>query len=313
MIAITACAAALAAVTVGLLLRSEYEKKHFVTDQYEIESPKLPDGAAFRCVFLSDLHDNVYGTDNEPLVAAIRTFKPDAVLIGGDMMVCKGKGDLTVTVSLLEKLTSFVPVYYANGNHEERMNRERDVYGDLYDRFQMELKRLGVHYLSDRSEEINPWIRVTGCNLREIYYKHHFTVPELPMEELSERVGTAAEKTCFQQMKESFFPDLAEKEREAGHEMYEILLFHSPLFFETCRKWGADLTLCGHFHGGTIRIPGLGGVMTPQYQFFLPWCAERFDADGKTMIVSRGLGTHSINVRLNDRPELVCVTLRGKQ
>ena len=193
------------------------------------------------------------------------------------------------------------------------MNRERDVYGDLYDRFQMELKRLGVHYLSDRSEEINPWIRVTGCNLREIYYKHHFTVPELPMEELSERVGTAAEKTCFHQMKESLSPDLAEKEREAGHEMYEILLFHSPLFFETCRKWGADLTLCGHFHGGTIRIPGLGGVMTPQYQFFLPWCAGRFDADGKTMIVSRGLGTHSINVRLNDRPELVCVTLRGKQ
>ena len=37
MIAITACAAALAVVTVGLLLRSEYEKKHFVTDQYEIE------------------------------------------------------------------------------------------------------------------------------------------------------------------------------------------------------------------------------------------------------------------------------------
>ena len=55
MIAITACAAALAVVTVGLLLLSEYEKKHFVTDQYEIESPKLPDGAAFRCVFLSDL------------------------------------------------------------------------------------------------------------------------------------------------------------------------------------------------------------------------------------------------------------------
>ena len=48
MIAITACAAALAVVTVGLLLRSEYEKKHFVTDQYEIESPKLPDGVPLR-------------------------------------------------------------------------------------------------------------------------------------------------------------------------------------------------------------------------------------------------------------------------
>ena len=320
MIAITACAAALAAGAAGLLLCSEYEKKHFVTDQYEIESPKLPDGAAFRCVFLSDLHDNVYGTDNEPLVAAIRAFKPDAVLIGGDMMVCKGKGNLTVTVSLLEKLTSFVPVYYANGNHEERMNRERDVYGDLYDRFRVELKRLGVHYLSDRSEEINPWIRVTGCNLREVYYKHHFTVPELPVEEISERVGTVADDMGLHRMKESHFSartegtsDWAEEQGRTGDEKYEILLFHSPLFFETCRKWGADLTLCGHFHGGTIRIPGLGGVMTPQYQFFLPWCAGRFDADGKTMIVSRGLGTHSINVRLNDRPELVCVTVRGKQ
>ena len=57
------------------------KKKHFVTDQYEIESPKLP---GWRCVPLRNfvgLHDNVYGTDNEPLVAAIRTFKPDAVLI----------------------------------------------------------------------------------------------------------------------------------------------------------------------------------------------------------------------------------------
>ena len=109
MIAITACAAALAVVTVGLLLRSEYEKKHFVTDQYEIESPKLPDGAAFRCVFLSDLHDNVYGTDNEPLVAAIRAFKPDAVLIGGDKRrfnrhgIASGKIDLLCAGLLCER------------------------------------------------------------------------------------------------------------------------------------------------------------------------------------------------------------------
>ena len=60
-------------------------------------------------------------------------------------------------------------------------------------------------------------------------------------------------------------------EGESGQ--YQILLLHSPLFFEECRRWGADLTLCGHFHGGTIRLPFLGGVMTPQFQFFIPWCA----------------------------------------
>lgn len=54
----------------------------------------------------------------------------------------------------------------------------------------------------------------------------------------------------------------------ASRDHFQILLAHSPLFFEAYRKWGADLTLSGHFHGGTIRLPVLGGVMTPQYQFF---------------------------------------------
>ncbi len=299
-----------AALAAGLVLRSEYEKKHFVTDMYEIESSKLPDGQKFRFVFLSDLHDNIYGQDNEPLVEKIRSLKPDFVLIGGDMMVCKGKSDLTVTVSLLRKLTSFVPVYYANGNHEERMNMERHVYGELYDRFKGELEKLGVHHIVDRSEDINPWIRVTGCGLSEKYYKHHFTVPKLPVKEITDRVGSICKRNNFVNSDNTKLSDRSGD--VAGKEKYEILLFHSPLFFDVCRKWGADLTLCGHFHGGTIRLPFLGGVMTPQFQFFLPWCAGRFDADGKTMIVSRGLGTHSINIRINNRPELICVTLKGK-
>lgn len=285
MILIKYLAAPIISLIAGLVLRSEYEKKHFKTTMYEIKSDKLPEGKKFRYIFLSDLHDNVYGCDNEPLVAKIRALKPDAVFIGGDMMVCKGKCDLSVTLSLLKKLTSFASVYYANGNHEARMDSERFIYGDLYDKFKRELENMGVHHMVDRNEDINPWIRLTGCGLSEKYYKHHFTVPKLPAKEISDRIGNVC------------------------NEKYEILLFHSPLFFETFRKWGADLTLCGHFHGGTIRIPFLGGVMTPQYQFFLPWCAGRFDISGKTMIVSRGLGTHSINIRLNNRPELVCVTL----
>ena len=88
-----------------------------------------------------------------------------------------------------------------------------------------------------------------------------------------------------------------------------ILLAHSPLYFDAYAKWGADLTLSGHFHGGTIRLPGLGGVMTPQYQFFLPWCAGIFEKQGHYMAVSRGLGTHSINIRLNNRPQLLVIRI----
>ena len=47
-------------------------------------------------------------------------------------------------------------------------------------------------------------------------------------------------------------------------ETFTVLLAHSPMFFREYAEWGADLTLAGHFHGGTIQIPFLGGLMTPQ-------------------------------------------------
>ena len=104
--------------------------------------------------------------------------------------------------------------------------------------------------------------------MQERYYRHRFTVPRMEEGELERHVGRG----------------------ESGR--YQILLLHSPLFFEECRRWGADLTLCGHFHGGTIG---------------------RFDREGKTMIVSRGLGTHSINIRFCNKPQLVHIRLRKKQ
>ena len=278
----------LTAAAAGLAVRSEYEKKHFVTERYRITSDKIK-GGEYNFVFLSDLHNNEFGPGNRALLEAIDAIRPDGVLIGGDMMIAKGGRDLTASLHLAEELASRYPVFYGNGNHEERLNREREVYGDLYDKFTARLKAAGVRYLSDQSEEFGSCIRITGANLDEQFYCHRFTLPKLPAGELERRVGAAS------------------------RQRFQILLFHSPLFFEDCRRWGADLTLSGHFHGGTIRLPFLGGVMTPQYQFFLPWCAGRFDKDGRTMLVSRGLGTHSINIRLNDRPQLMWLTLSGEK
>ena len=273
----------------GFFARSEYEKKHFVTETFELTSEKLREEER-NFVFLSDLHNNQFGKNQEKLLRAIEKVRPDAVLIGGDMMVCKwGKLDLEPSLDLVRTLAGRYPVFYANGNHEERMKREREVYGDSCQTFCQELEKAGVMYLSDESAEFGDDIRITGCNMQERYYRHRFTVPRMEEGELESHVGRG----------------------ELGR--YQILLLHSPLFFEECRRWGADLTLCGHFHGGTIRLPFLGGVMTPQFQFFLPWCAGRFDREGKTMIVSRGLGTHSINIRFCNKPQLVHIRLRKKQ
>jgi len=267
------------------LLRSEYEREQLSVERTVIESSKI--GKNLRLVFLSDLHSHCFGEDNKRLLKAIDHVNPDVVLVGGDMMVVKKTADTVVSLKLMEKLTNRYPVFYGNGNHENRMNQERLVYGDQYDTYEKSLKKLGVIVLRDRTELYRKDIAITGVDLKEGCYKDFIPERLLP-EELEQKTG------------------------KAGEERFQILLSHSPLYFNTYRDWGADLTLSGHFHGGTIRLPFLGGVMTPQYQFFNPYCAGTFQKDEKYMIVSRGLGTHSINIRLNNKPQLVVVDLKPK-
>lgn len=272
------------------LARSAYEKKRFLVEETCIESDKIREDRTL--VFLSDLHNNEFGPENERLMAAIRGLRPDAVLIGGDMMVCKGERDVSVPLKLIRRLAAEFPLYCGNGNHENRMVWERETYGSLYETYRDELRSLGVVYLENGTAALGADIQVSGLDLSERYYRKAFfqKLDSMPPGYIERRLGRVA--------------------GTAREEKFQILLAHSPMYFHEYAAWGADLTLAGHFHGGTIRIPGLGGVMTPQYQFFLPWCAGDFVEDGKRMIVSRGLGTHSINIRLNNRPQLVAVRLK---
>ena len=76
------------------------------------------------------------------------------------------------------------------------------------------------------------------------------------------------------------------------------------------KSWGADLILSGHLHGGIVRIPGLGGLITPQAFLFPRYSGELTQEEDQSVIVSRGLGTHTIHLRLFNTPELVSVSLR---
>ena len=67
--------------------------------------------------------------------------------------------------------------------------------------------------------------------------------------------------------------------------------------------------LSGHAHGGQIRIPGIGGVYAPGQGFFPKYTSGEYAVGDTTMIVSRGLGNSVLPLRVNDRPEIVIVTL----
>ena len=283
-------AASVMAFGAGCLARSRYERDCLVTEEYWIASEKIH-GQGKTIVFLTDLHNKEFGEENSRMLETVRKVKPDAVLFGGDGMVAKrGNSDVRIPLALLTELAKEFPVYCGNGNHESRMLWKSEIYGEAYENYRTALENAGIRYLSNEAADLDSDIRIYGLDLPKSAYLPRSG--EIPEGLLKETMG------------------------EPDPEKFCLLLAHSPLFFEEYAAWGADLTLSGHFHGGTIRLPLVGGVMTPQYQFFYPRCAGYFELPGKgreksRMIVGRGLGTHSINIRLNDKPQVVVVRLCG--
>ena len=74
---------------------------------------------------------------------------------------------------------------------------------------------------------------------------------------------------------------------------------------------GTDLILCGHGHGGIVRLPGIGAVFGTHMDLFPDYTAGLYEKDGTAMVVSRGLGgSRKLPLRIGNRPEVVTVVLQ---
>ncbi len=87
-----------------------------------------------------------------------------------------------------------------------------------------------------------------------------------------------------------------------------ILLAHEPdLVDEVARLRRVGLQLSGHTHGGQVRLPLVGALILPEqgrkYQM------GRYDVDGTTLYVNRGVGMVSLYVRFKCPPEITHITL----
>ena len=94
---------------------------------------------------------------------------------------------------------------------------------------------------------------------------------------------------------------------------YQVLLAHNPPYMQAYCKWGADLILSGHLHGGVVRLPGIGGVISPQFHLFPKYSGE-LTVEGETsIVVSKGVGTHTFKVRFLNPAEIVVLHIKGKE
>ena len=97
---------------------------------------------------------------------------------------------------------------------------------------------------------------------------------------------------------------------EETPEAYKILICHRPeVVTEYLSDASIDLTLSGHNHGGIIRIPGVGGLVSDAEGLFPTYDGGWYKLDSMALVISRGLGGHGVVPRIFNPPELVILDI----
>lgn len=279
-----------------VFLRICYENKTFVMQHYEVDAKLKNNGKGWKIVFLSDLHNKEYGTRNIRLLNAIRKEDPDLILVGGDMLIRSVEDKSAKAVAFMRQLPSIAPVYCANGNHEQKMKECDEKYDNAYQKYRKQLVDSDIHMLENEVKTVmlgGEEVQIGGLEIptaffaKQLWWKHYDSFQDKSPENL---------------MPGQF--DMRSR-KEGGP--YKILMAHQALYAETYAGWGMDLVLCGHLHGGGIRLPRIGGVISPQLTFFPKYSGEHSKYGECDIIVSKGLGWHSIPIRLFNRAEVVVI------
>jgi predicted MPP superfamily phosphohydrolase len=104
-------------------------------------------------------------------------------------------------------------------------------------------------------------------------------------------------------------PDPTRALKDLPRDRCALVLFHSPVFFDTIadRLPPCAIALAGHTHGGQVRLPLLGPLWIPpgSGSYLAGW----YSRANARMYVSRGIGTSILDVRFLCRPELAYITL----
>ena len=166
-------------IVCAVILAEMYREQHsFCVTHYEVHSPKITCTAekdpVNRIIFLSDMHNHVYGKQNNKLFEAIRAEQPDLILIGGDMLVAKNDVRYQEALDFVSRLPQLCPVYYASGNHEQRIKENQENYSLCYEEYRKKLQAEGVHFLENESCDIllgNQPIHISGLELPLIVNK----------------------------------------------------------------------------------------------------------------------------------------------
>lgn len=258
-----------------------------------------------RIVQISDLHNARYGKDNKKLIDRVEKLNPDIILYTGDIIDSK-KDKEDEVVNLCEKLSKVAPSYYVYGNNEvEKIYkmpltekvldkkfgvkdgiRNTNALIEFKDDFETKLEKAGVKVLKNEMDSL-----VVGTTNIDVF-----------------GVLNSNPSSFFTYAGESY-----ENFIYTNPDNLKITAIHEPFIYEEFDydMWG-DLIVCGHTHGGTMKIPLIGPLYTHEGGF-LPeksgsFVYGRYNVSGTPIIVSSGLENNNI-FRINNQPELAVIDI----
>ncbi|MGN1134484.1 MAG: metallophosphoesterase [Oscillospiraceae bacterium] len=264
-----------------------YDNTHFKTTEYTISSTRLPrsfDGK--KILQLSDLHQREFGKNQSMLIEQCKKSNPDYIVFTGDLYSRKQSFDEICRKHIfMRELRKTAPVYYVLGNHEEESIEKAEPFIDLleYDGINVLRNELSRIYIGDE------FINLYGLEIDKRYYKNenktYWNLPKLTAADIEKSLGKTDES------------------------QFNILLAHSPFYFEEYANWGADIVFSGHCHGGVVRLPFVGGILSPERTFFPEYTKGVYRHKASAMVVSAGLG----KFRVFNPAEIVSVTLKAER
>ncbi len=223
-----------------------------------------------RIAHISDLHEKSFGEHNHILFETVESLSPDLIAITGDM---------------------------------------------IYDTYTRQPNDAYIENVAKWSAGVAPSFFVTGNHeriwpeyVKDVFAQNGVTVldgqvADLTVRETTIDIGGIDDPTVDKYGADKLaFPDDGR---------FHLLLAHDPQPFEgVYDRKNADLVLCGHTHGGQIRLPGGKAIISPgDHKPFPKYSDGLYTSRDATMIISMGLGVSVIPFRLFAPPEVLLIEL----
>ena len=279
---------------------------HICSTTFEVKSPKIPEEFnGYTIVQVSDLHNTKFGKNQARLIKRIEQNKPNVIVITGDLIYKRSKDmekEISEVTDFVNDIVKIAPVYFVTGNHENQVGKEN------LKKIRESLANSGVTLLDETSTKLNfkgKHINLAGINDLEMYFDDY--VDEYAKSS-GKKIRTIEDVIIAE---ENIIKRCLDKIKLDDSE-FNVLLTHQPQYIEIYAKYKYDLVFAGHAHGGQIRLPFIGPIMSPGQGFFPKYTSGLHTFENTKMIISRGLGKSKLPFRFLNDPELIICKLSSE-